>query len=67
MDPRHPNPDPSQSVTDPQHWFSVVSFFLLSVYRFATDQLKHEYGVVLVNVFDTMLFSIVSIFVQVRL
>jgi hypothetical protein len=34
-------------------------FFLLSVCRFASDQLKHEYGVELVNVFDTMPFYIV--------
>jgi hypothetical protein len=34
----------------------------LSFCRFAADQLKHEYGVELVNVFDTMPFSIVLSF-----
>jgi hypothetical protein len=31
----------------------------LSFCRFASDQLKHEYGVELVNVFDTMLADVV--------
>jgi hypothetical protein len=31
----------------------------LAFRRFAADQLKHEYGVELVNLFDTMPFSIV--------
>ncbi len=35
--------------------FSIV----LSFRRFAADQLKHEYGVELVNVFDTMLADVV--------
>jgi hypothetical protein len=35
--------------------FSIV----LSFCRFASDQLKHEYGVELVNVFDMMLADVV--------
>ncbi len=39
-----------------------LSFFLYSSCRFAADQLKHEYGVELVNVFDMMLADVVSCF-----